>query len=376
MSARDREIAYLKRTLEAVYLRFQSNLNHAEDRSVKIKTEVESEEIANQMIEAIGHRDEEMASLKRQLESLQRQEHSPQVPEIASSSVKLQRKRLASQSKSIATRSDVASAQSITNTSIPAPPLAPPPPPFTSTSTVQSSTEHNLINSAISKTGNLELSDVSIPPPPPPPPPVPSSAPVPPPPPTPPVLGKLKASHPIQPRMPSGPKMKPFFWTKVTPHAAQETIWAEVPAVSLDLKDLANTFGLNPTAKKGTRTTNTPDSPRKSKRPHSTTLLGATRANNIGKVFLRVRYLKLSDNRLLAIMLSRVRLSPTVIREAILQIDDSRLSLDSLKVLRQHAPTVEERETISNCSEDFSRLSISDRYFKEVRSIQIRYYFA
>lgn len=50
-----------------------------------------------------------------------------------------------------------------------------------------------------------------------------------------------------------------------------------------------------------------------------------------------------SDNPVIsAIMLARLRMSHSSVREAILYLDDSRLSIDNLKAIKQNAPTPDE----------------------------------
>lgn len=66
-------------------------------------------------------------------------------------------------------------------------------------------------------------------------------------------------------------------------------------------------------------------------------------------------------------MLSRFRISHTAIRDAILHIDDQRLSLDNLKSLRQYAPTVDEIDAIASFTGDVSKLAVADRFYREVR---------
>jgi hypothetical protein len=48
------------------------------------------------------------------------------------------------------------------------------------------------------------------------------------------------------------------------------------------------------------------------------------------------------DDFLLGVMLARLRMSHVAIRDAVLGMDDSKLSIDDLKALKQHAPTAAE----------------------------------
>lgn len=45
---------------------------------------------------------------------------------------------------------------------------------------------------------------------------------------------------------------------------------------------------------------------------------------------------------LIAIMLSRIKLSFPEIRTALLRVDDSKLTLDELKIIARHLPTTDE----------------------------------
>ncbi|KAJ3067873.1 hypothetical protein HK102_007314, partial [Quaeritorhiza haematococci] len=82
-----------------------------------------------------------------------------------------------------------------------------------------------------------------------------------------------------------------------------------------------------------------------------TTLLDFNRANNI------------------AIMLARIRMSYKEIRDAILGLDDEKLTLENLKVLRQYAPTEEEIDLVRDFSGDISSLGNAERYIREVMVI-------
>ena len=47
-------------------------------------------------------------------------------------------------------------------------------------------------------------------------------------------------------------------------------------------------------------------------------------------------------------MLSRIRLSPTEIKRSLLSLDDSKLSVDELKVIARHLPTPDEVRIAQN----------------------------
>lgn len=66
-------------------------------------------------------------------------------------------------------------------------------------------------------------------------------------------------------------------------------------------------------------------------------------------------------------MLARQRLSHTAIRDAILSIDDKKMTAERLKALKVFTPTREEMDAISTYVGDFAALSSSDQYLRVVR---------
>jgi hypothetical protein len=106
----------------------------------------------------------------------------------------------------------------------------------------------------------------------------------------------------------------------------------------LNISELENVFSLELRDPDGLKRTSSA-----SKRQSVTTVLDITRANNIG----RCQVQDSEDYQLkwlysIAIMLSRIKLSPSEIRRAILTVDDRALSLDDLKAIFRHLPTPEE----------------------------------
>ncbi|KAF8827104.1 hypothetical protein HHX47_DHR5001082 [Lentinula edodes] len=180
-------------------------------------------------------------------------------------------------------------------------------------------------------------------PPPPPPPPTPvSGRGPPPPPPPPPTAFRMPARKPSKPVK----RLKPFFWTKLASSALESSIWQETTSESqFDLTDLEATFAIDNTPGAGTGTASQiPLSP--SKKQAVTTLLDITRANNI------------------AIMLSRIKLKLPEIREALLKLDDEKLSTDDLRAISKQLPTSDEVMRIQDFN-DVSKLAIADQYFAE-----------
>ncbi|TFK28908.1 FH2-domain-containing protein [Coprinopsis marcescibilis] len=149
--------------------------------------------------------------------------------------------------------------------------------------------------------------------------------------------GKLKATRPAK-------RLKPFFWNKLSTPTYDTTVWRDLSNdAQFDLSDLESTFVVD----------NTPATPSQilsPKKQNVTTVLDITRANNV------------------AIMLSRIKMGLAAICNAILEMDDSALSVDDLKAIGKQLPTNEEIERIKNFG-NVDKLSKSDQYFSHIMSI-------
>lgn len=64
-------------------------------------------------------------------------------------------------------------------------------------------------------------------------------------------------------------------------------------------------------------------------------------------------------------MLSRIKLAPVDIRNALLEVDDKTLSVDDLKAMERQLPTTEEITRLKHF-EDVSKLAKADQYFFQV----------
>lgn len=64
-------------------------------------------------------------------------------------------------------------------------------------------------------------------------------------------------------------------------------------------------------------------------------------------------------------MLSRIKLSPADIRNALLEVEDKMLSVDDLKAMERQLPTTEEITRLKDF-EDVSKLAKADQYFFQV----------
>ncbi|KAI5476137.1 hypothetical protein MNV49_000407 [Pseudohyphozyma bogoriensis] len=137
----------------------------------------------------------------------------------------------------------------------------------------------------------------------------------------------------------------PFFWNKLSPDSATPTVWGEIDVATLprlDFHDLEASFDATTPKKVIVKQTTS------IQRKTVTTVLSITRAQNV------------------AIMLARFKMPNSSIRDAVLFFDDSKLSLDNLKAIKHFVPTADEAEAITSYNGDFSALSSSDQYFKEM----------
>lgn len=64
-------------------------------------------------------------------------------------------------------------------------------------------------------------------------------------------------------------------------------------------------------------------------------------------------------------MLKRIKLDVEAIREAILSVDDTKLSVDDLQFISKQLPTSEEIARLRDYKEP-AKLAVADRYFCEV----------
>ncbi|KAK6904947.1 hypothetical protein I203_105766 [Kwoniella mangroviensis CBS 8507] len=320
---KQKEVDYLERAIETIQSRFKIQTQHW-DEDAKVKVKFDADFIVDQAVKNWTQQEETIEILRKEVELLNKSKQrleeleivtsnnmniSPPDPSNARYPPPLLPLFFLPSTSAIPARPPISS-----------PPPPPPPPPLASLHT-----SHNM--------------------PPPPPPSLPTSqAPVPPPPSS--GVGpsrgfKLPASaNPLQ------PKLKPFFWSKMPSYAVKDTIWTSLPGsedLDLDFHDLNEVFSVDSGAKKMDKG--------KGKGKEVVTVLDITRSNNIG------------------IMLTRLRLSPSKIRRAIIEVDDDLLDMDDLATLSRMLPTAEEVEKIRSFSGDISKLSKPDLYFKEISSI-------
>jgi hypothetical protein len=132
-------------------------------------------------------------------------------------------------------------------------------------------------------------------------------------------------------------KLRPLFWNKLNNANLSNTVWSDFSAaIEFDLGDLESSFTVE----------NTPSTPSQisvasAKKQNVTTVLDINRANHIGQCLL-ILFCILDSDYASAIMLSRIKLGYPQIRKALLNIDDSKLSVDDLKAISKQLPTLEE----------------------------------
>ena len=66
-----------------------------------------------------------------------------------------------------------------------------------------------------------------------------------------------------------------------------------------------------------------------------------------------------------AIMLSRIKLTPADIRKALLEVDDKAFSVDNLNAMERQTPTAEEIARLKGFG-DVSTLAKADQFFYQV----------
>ncbi|KAI9101081.1 hypothetical protein DFS34DRAFT_456152 [Phlyctochytrium arcticum] len=185
-------------------------------------------------------------------------------------------------------------------------------------------------------------------PPPPPPPPGSGSPPPPPPPggvPAPSGLIITKAKQP----------MKPLQWVKIPQRAVKSTIWEEVvkEAYSKETegKKILNESELVELFSKKERPPRPAPAEQEVPVKKIISLIDSRRAQNI------------------AIMLGGLRLQYSEIRDAIIEVDESVLTIERLQALRMYAPTQEECDIVRGYEGDMEDVGNAEKYIREVMDI-------
>jgi diaphanous 1 len=140
--------------------------------------------------------------------------------------------------------------------------------------------------------------------------------------------------------------LKQLFWSKISKHEVNNTVWKDIQEddVPINIDELEELFS---------KTVAIPSEhdTKISIKSTVTTLLDFNRANNI------------------AIMLARIKMPYSEIKDAILELDDEKLSVENLRSIRQYIPTSEEIELVKEYDGDLSTLGNAENYFREIMVI-------
>ncbi|KAG6910997.1 hypothetical protein DXG01_006051 [Tephrocybe rancida] len=370
LTIKDKEITYLKRALESVYTRF---ISREEAREEDREANMDAEHIVARTIEKVTQKDEQIDSLSKEVVELKAQllarpktekefkaKSAPPPPPLSKKPSRSATLESSPRAPPRPPPPPPSSSHALSSSSSPPPP--PPPPPSPPPASFPNASRGapmpppppppappppQLVNGSASlpppppppppmSGGN------GLPPPPPPPPPGPPGAPGAPPPPPPPsafkMNSKMKVARPVK-------RLKPFFWNKLTGPGVATTVWNEAPShLQFDMADLEATFIID----------NFPATPSQTlsptKKQNVTTLLDISRANNV------------------AIMLSRIKMGYADIRQALLDLNDNKLSVDDLRSISRQLPTSEEISRIGDF-DDVKKLAKADQYFSEIMTV-------
>ncbi|CAI2175942.1 18087_t:CDS:10 [Funneliformis geosporum] len=144
---------------------------------------------------------------------------------------------------------------------------------------------------------------------------------------------------------PKGP-LKQLFWSKISNLEVNNTVWKDIQDEDIPL----NTNELDELFSKTVAVTSE-NGIKVSVKATVTTLLDFNRANNI------------------AIMLARIKMPYSEIKNAILELDDEKLSVENLRSIKQYVPNSEEIELVKEYDGDLSTLGNAENYFREIMII-------
>nr|CCA17110.1 forminhomology 2 domaincontaining protein putative [Albugo laibachii Nc14] len=162
----------------------------------------------------------------------------------------------------------------------------------------------------------------------------------------------------IEPQLPRKEDVKPhvemrsLFWSRVPVNVVSSTVWVKLndANVTLDLTEMEWMFRKN-----AVDTIKKEDDTKKKKEttsiPQQVLLLDPKRQQNV------------------AIAIARIKMSPTDIKNAILNIDTTLINSETLNVLIQIAPTLEEQDLLKNYNGDQALLGTQEKFFLEMMSI-------
>lgn len=162
----------------------------------------------------------------------------------------------------------------------------------------------------------------------------------------------------IEPQLPRKETVKPqvemrsLFWSRVPVNVVSSTVWVKLndSNVKLDLGEMEWMFRKN-----AVDTLKKEDDTKKKKENTSTSqqvlLLDPKRQQNV------------------AIAIARIKMPPSEIKKAILNVDTDLVNSETLNVLIQTAPTLEEQDLLKNYTGDEQLLGNLEKFFLEMMSI-------
>ncbi|ELR17045.1 formin domain containing protein [Acanthamoeba castellanii str. Neff] len=174
------------------------------------------------------------------------------------------------------------------------------------------------------------------------------------------VLRRMALRHPAAcppaPQLPPKPvvkpstKMKQLNWTKIPNNKVVSSYWKDVTEVGIEID--SNEVELLFAAREDKKEIMGPGDAGTKKKETNVTLLDPKRANNC------------------AIALSRFKMSNEDIKQAILRLDESKLSAESVETLLNYIPTPEEIEQLTAYADDRSKLGKAEQYFLTAKDIK------
>ncbi|CAO3589747.1 unnamed protein product [Absidia cylindrospora] len=191
--------------------------------------------------------------------------------------------------------------------------------------------------------------------------------------------------------------MKQFFWSKLPQERIQNTVWKEISTEKTIRTTNKGTYD-SPSNEHSNncdrQCIRQPSGPKQHNQLHGNQLVeldiveleqlfkktqgtkkhpSSQYQGPLGATKLRKQPLKtlLEFNRAnnIAIMLARIKLSYSEIRDSIWTVDDHRLNVDNLMAIRQYIPTKEEIEILRDYDGDCDMLGNAEKYFKAIMNI-------
>jgi len=152
-------------------------------------------------------------------------------------------------------------------------------------------------------------------------------------------------------------KMKQFNWSKIPDGKVTSSYWkdADESGIELDASEIEALFGAKVIEKKepapGTAGPDGAAPPAEKKPTGPVTVIDPKRANNG------------------AIMLSRFKISFSDLRKAIMELDESIVTIEGAGALAEYVPTPEEVEQITAFPEEKTKLGKTEQFFWEVKDV-------